>query len=73
MNWRGINLKNKELRICMVGAGFVGMKHAAVYSALYNTKMQIACDSNIIKAMITKIIIVLGHHFVLMEQRILKC
>ena len=50
MNWRGINLKNKELRICMVGAGFVGMKHAAVYSALYNTKMQIACDSNIINA-----------------------
>ena len=53
MNWRGINLKNKELRICMVGAGFVGMKHAAVYSALYNTKMQIACDSNIINAMVT--------------------
>lgn len=43
-------MKNKELRICMVGAGFVGMKHAAVYSALYNTKMQIACDSNIINA-----------------------
>lgn len=43
-------MKNKELRICMVGAGFVGMKHAAVYSALYNTKMQIACDSNITNA-----------------------
>lgn len=50
MNWRGINLKNKELRICIVGAGFVGMKHAAVYSALRNTKMQIACDSNITNA-----------------------
>lgn len=40
-------MSTKIFRICIIGAGFVGMKHASAYSMLANTKMQIACDSNI--------------------------
>lgn len=41
---------DRRFRICVIGAGFVGMKHASAYSALHNTKMQVVCDSNMANA-----------------------
>ena len=39
-----------EFRVCIVGAGFVGEKHAAAYAALSNIKLQVICDANIAAA-----------------------
>ncbi|MBR4411736.1 MAG: Gfo/Idh/MocA family oxidoreductase [Firmicutes bacterium] len=39
-------MRDENLRICIIGAGFVGMKHAAAYGASKRAKLQVACDSN---------------------------
>lgn len=37
---------SKENRICIIGSGFVGRKHAAAYATLPNAKLQVICDTN---------------------------
>lgn len=38
-------MENK-IRICLIGAGFVGKKHAAAYAQQHNAKLQVICDNN---------------------------
>lgn len=37
---------NEKIRVCLIGAGFVGKKHAAAYMRLSGAKLQIVCDTN---------------------------
>lgn len=36
----------EKIKICLVGAGFIGKKHAEVFSQLKDAKLQIICDKN---------------------------
>ena len=38
-------MKNK-IKVCIVGAGFVGKKHAAAYAQQNNAELQVICDNN---------------------------
>lgn len=38
-----MSIKN---RICIIGSGFVGRKHAAAYVSLPNVKLQVVCDTD---------------------------
>lgn len=35
-------MENK-IRICLIGAGFVGKKHAAAYAQQHNAKLHVYC------------------------------
>lgn len=37
---------NNKIRVCVIGSGFVGRKHAEAYSRQRNAKLQVICDVN---------------------------
>lgn len=37
---------NNKIKLCLIGAGFVGRKHASAYKQQNNIKLQVICDKN---------------------------
>ncbi len=37
---------NDKIRVCLIGSGFVGRKHAAAYMQQHDAKLQVVCDTN---------------------------
>lgn len=40
----------EKIRLCLIGSGFVGKKHATAYMQQHGVKLQVVCDTNEVSA-----------------------